>query len=59
MSPRSELMAEDRKEYTVTIGGVEHTMLLDAHDAKRYGAVEGKQRTPENKGRQPRNKADK
>ncbi len=51
-------MADDRKEYTVVIGGVEHTMLLDDHDAKRYG-VEGKQREPDNKGRQPRNKTGK
>ena len=27
----------DLKEYTVTIGGVEHTMQLSDEDAKRYG----------------------
>ena len=30
-------MADNRKAYTVTIGGLEHTMLLDDDDAKRYG----------------------
>ena len=31
-------MADDnRKEYTVTIGGVEHSMLLTDEDAQRYG----------------------
>lgn len=31
----------DRSEYTVTIGGVAHTMRLSSDDAKRYGdAVE-------------------
>jgi len=53
-------MADDRKAYTVDIGGVKHTMLLNPVDAKRYGdrAVEVKERTPENKSRRPRNKSD-
>lgn len=25
------------KKYTVTIGGIEHVLLLDAEDAERYG----------------------
>lgn len=28
---------EDLSEYTVTIGGVEHQMMLSEQDAKRYG----------------------
>lgn len=50
----------DRKEYTVTIGGLPHTMLLDADDARRLGdqAVEVKEAVPPaNKARAPRNKA--
>lgn len=42
------------KEYTVTIGGIEHTMQLTAEDAKRYGdnAVEKKAaEAPANKAR--------
>lgn len=30
-------MADNRKEYRVTIGGLEHTLLLDEDDARRYG----------------------
>ena len=30
-------MAADRKSYTVTIGGIEHTMLLTDEAAKQYG----------------------
>ena len=54
-------MAEGRKRYTVTIGGVKHTMLLTPAGARRYGdkAVEVKAREPENKSRQPRNKSGK
>lgn len=44
------------KEYEVVIGGVRHTMLLTADDAKRYGAVEIKQAEPKNKQQQPANK---
>lgn len=44
------------KEYTVAIGGVDHTLLLDEDDAKRYGAsesaeVQGKSSAPANKSR--------
>lgn len=48
----------DLKEYTVDIGGVEHTMLLDEADAKRRGAtpVQQKSRTPQNKAATPENK---
>lgn len=48
----------DRKPYVVNIGGIPHTMLLDEHDAKRYGdaAVEVKARTPQNKARTADNK---
>lgn len=44
-------MADDRKEYTVYIGEVPHTMLLSPEDAKRLGAelVEEKQVKPANK----------
>lgn len=51
-------MADGRKEYVVDIGGLEHTMLLDPEDARRYGdkAVEVKERKPANKARQPQNK---
>ena len=37
-------MADKRKEYTVTINGIEHTLLLTPEDAERYGddAVEVK-----------------
>jgi len=49
-------MAQDRREYTVTVGGVEHTVLLDSEDAKRFGAraVEAKRAdAPANKARTP------
>lgn len=45
-------MADKRKEYVLTINGVEHTVLLDAGDAERYGdaAVEVKAKAaPANK----------
>ena len=52
-------MSEDnRSEYTVTVGGVEHTMLLTAEDAKRYGetAVPAKARAAANKARETKTK---
>lgn len=52
-------MAET-KEYTVTIGGLEHTMLLDDLDAERMGAkpVEAKAAVkPANKARTAQNKS--
>jgi hypothetical protein len=51
-------MADGRSEYTVTIGGVEHTMLLTSEDAERYGdsAVEVKAKTPRNKSRSTKSK---
>lgn len=30
-------MADNRKEYTVAINGVDHTVLLSPEDAERYG----------------------
>ena len=30
-------MAENLEEYTVTINGIEHTMLLSEEDAEKYG----------------------
>lgn len=30
-------MADKLEEYTVVINGIEHTMLLTAEDAERYG----------------------
>lgn len=52
-------MADNRKPYTVTISGIEHTLLLDAEDAARYGedAVEVKQARPANKAATADNKA--
>lgn len=46
-------MADERSEYTVTIGGLEHTLLLDDDDAERYAdaAVKGKTAKPANKAR--------
>lgn len=43
--------------YTVTIRGIEHTMQLDAEDAKRYGdaAIKAAE-APANKARAPQNK---
>lgn len=51
-------MADNRKPYTVTISGIEHTLLLNAEDAERYGedAVEIKQAQPANKARTADNK---
>lgn len=52
-------MADNRSEYTVDIGGVPHTLLLDEETADRYGdrAVRVKQsKTPENKARSAENK---
>lgn len=43
------------KEYTVTIGGVEHTMLLSDDDAKRYG--DAAQPVKEKAAPAPKNKA--
>lgn len=42
---------DPRREYVVTIGGVDHTLLLDEAAAKRLGGtpVQAKQRTPANK----------
>ena len=39
----------DRKLYIVTINGIEHTMLLDSHDAKRYGSAAKAAPTPTKK----------
>jgi len=46
------------QEYVVTIGGVEHTMLLSDEDAKRYGdaAKKGKA-SPDTKAKAVPNKA--
>lgn len=44
------------REYTVTIGGIDHTMQLDEQDAKRLNAVEVKKVTPANKQAKPVNK---
>lgn len=42
-------MTDARKETTVVIGGVEHTLLLDSEDADRYG--DAKAQAPQNKSR--------
>lgn len=55
-------MADNRKLYVVSLVGIEHTLLLTAEDAARYGAgaVEVKQSpAPTNKARSPQNKSDK
>jgi hypothetical protein len=45
-------------EYTVNIGGIDHTMLLDADDAKRLGATPVKATpAPEAKAAAPANKS--
>ena len=53
-------MSDNRSEYTVLVGGVEHTMLLTAEDAERYGEnakKAGRKATePENKSRTVANK---
>ena len=51
-------MADNRKPYTVNIGGVEHTLLLTEEDAARYGdaAVQTKAVSPSNKSSTPKNK---
>jgi hypothetical protein len=52
-------MADQRKPYAVTINGLEHTLLLSAEDAARYGeaAVEVKESPkPANKARTADNK---
>lgn len=48
----------DRKAYVLTIGGIEHTMLLTDEDAKRYGkaAKPAKAGTAANKGGSAANK---
>ena len=50
----------DLKEYTVVIGGIDHTFQLDAAEAKRLDAkpVQTKQAVaPSNKARTPQNKS--
>ena len=53
-------MADNREEYTVVIGGVEHTLLLTDEDAARYGdaATKGTKAAekPTNKSRTAQNK---
>lgn len=44
-------------EYTVSIGGIEHTMLLDPEDAKRLGATPVKAKAAEPKAAAPANKS--
>lgn len=64
---------DQRKSYTVDIGGIQHDMLLTEQGARRYGdraqlrtitstpevepEVETKKVTPANKGRSARNKS--
>lgn len=50
-------MSDSREPYTVIVGGVEHTMLLDADDAKRYAQAAVKAApAPANKSRTASNK---
>lgn len=48
----------DMKEYTVVVGGLEHTLLLTPEDAERRGATEVKaaDKPASNKARTPTNK---
>jgi hypothetical protein len=41
------------KEYTIDVGGVAHTVLLDEADAKARGLTGGKSQTPETKQADP------
>ena len=55
-------MADNRKPYRVTIGGLEHTMLLTEQSAREmYGdlasPIEDKKAEPTKKATTPRNKA--
>lgn len=52
-------MADNRKAYSVEIGGIAHTMRLSEADAERYGdkAREVKAAEPKNKSRKPANKS--
>lgn len=55
-------MSDNRTQYVVTVGGIEHTMLLSADDAERYGdaakRVTVKAVQPDNKARTaPANKS--
>lgn len=49
-------MSDSRAEYTVTIGGVEHSMLLSDEDAKRLGDA-AKKGAPTKEAPTPKNKA--
>lgn len=48
-------MADNRSEYTVLVGGVEHTMLLTDADAERYG--ENAKKSSGRKAAEPENKS--
>jgi hypothetical protein len=50
-------MAESTQEYTVTINGIEHTMLLTQEDADRYGDAAVKAGSTSNKARTTSNKS--
>lgn len=45
------------EEYTVTINGIEHTMLLTPEDAERYGENAKKASSTSSKASTPANKA--
>ena len=52
--------APERKRYVVNIAGVDHTLLLTAESAKRYGdraKLSEKASSPANKSRTPENKS--
>lgn len=54
-------MSADRSEYTLTLNGLEHTVLMTAEEAEKAGAVkdvkvESKQAEPANKARSARSK---
>lgn len=48
---------DDREEYTVVMGGVEHTVKLTPEEAERYGDAATKASTPQNKSAVPQNKS--
>ena len=52
----SPKMADKRKEYTVEINGIEHSMLLEPEDAERLYGENAKEAKASNKARTADNK---
>lgn len=49
-------MSDQRKEYTVTIDGLPHTMLLSQADAEKYGDRAAEVKPVRGKGKQDNDK---